>query len=119
MQIGAFPHRLRPIDALNVKKLRAFIIGSGTAAGVALQLRNGFISKLNATFRSDGGVAFSSESVTVWCVCTLKFFDAQYAYRVQKIAGIISLQGGNFGNIFHHQIATATERQFNSKDMST
>ena len=79
----------------------------------------GYFSKMNATSGSASGIAFSSESVTVWCVCTLKFFDAQYAYRVQKIAGIISLQGGNLGSIFHRQIATATERQFNSKDMST
>ncbi|GAC1408947.1 MAG: hypothetical protein NVSMB6_08430 [Burkholderiaceae bacterium] len=57
--------------------------------------------------------------VTVWRRCTLKFFDAQYAHREQKIARIIYLQGGNPDSEFHPQNATANSRQLNSKDMST
>ena len=99
--------------------------GNGIAVGRSWEMqasRFGYISKLNATSGSASGVAFSSESVTVWCVCTLKFFDAQYAYRVQKIAGIISLHDGNLGSKFHRRSrlplnVSSTQRTCSHEDL--
>jgi hypothetical protein len=55
----------------------------------------------------------------VWRGCTEKFFAAQYARRRQKIARIISLQGGNLGSKFYPPKATASDHQINAKDSST
>lgn len=62
-----------------------------------------FSTKL-VTQGNDEGRASVDGSMTLWRACTLKSFVAQYAHRHQKIARIISLQGGNVGSKFHREL---------------
>jgi hypothetical protein len=108
------------------------------AADDSLSVRSGECMRVSATWHDREDADVSTLIVTscnadcvshsrgakrawcrVWRGCTEKFFAAQYARRRQKIARIISLQGGNLGSKFYPPKATASDHQINAKDSST